>query len=138
MKIRKISLSMFTGLIILCFAAPIQGQNYGEYKYKSRSGDSYKYRKADYRKYSSYQRYYPYGRGNHYKYYYKSKRKILKEIRKNERRKLKLERKIRKYSRRRHYKYYRYDYYTMHIRNLELEIRRLEHRNRYLRRLLYR
>ncbi len=136
MKMRKIRLSMLTGLMILCFTAPIQGQDYREYK--SRSGDSYKYRNSGYRKYSSHQRYYPHGRQYNSKYYYKSERKILKEIRKNERRILKLQHKIRKYSSRRHYRYSRYDYYTMRTRNLELEIRRLEHRNRYLRRLLYR
>ncbi len=136
MKMRKIGLSMLTGLMILCFTAPIQGQDYNGYRYKP--SDSYKYRKEDYRKYSSHQGYYPHGSRYHYKYYYKSKRRILREIRKNERRILKLQRKIRKYSRQRHYRYYRYDNYTMRTRNLELEIRRLEHRNRNLRRLLYR
>ena len=136
-RMKKIALMMFTGLTILCFTAPIQGQGYGEYRYRSKSGDSYKYHNSDYRKYSSHHRYYPHGRRYHYKYYYKSEHRILKEIRKNERRILKLQRKIRKYSSRRHYRYSRYDYYTMRTRNLELEIRRLEHRNRYLRRLLY-
>jgi hypothetical protein len=138
-RMKKIVLMMFTGLILFGFTAPIQGQDYEKYRDRTRPSDSYKYRNSGYRDYSSHQRYYPHGQQYHYKYYYKSERRILKEIRKNERRILKLQHKIRKYSSRGYYRgYYRYGYSTMRIRHLQMEIRRLEQRNRYLRRLLYR
>jgi hypothetical protein len=55
---------------------------------------------------------------------------------------MKLRRRTRKYLKRSYYRgYYRYGYSTMsamRIKHLQAEIRRLEQRNRYLRRLLYR
>jgi len=140
-RMKKIVFMMFTGLMLFGFTAPIQGQDYEDYRYRSRSGDSYKYRNSGYRDYSSNHRYYSHGRRYHNKYHYRSQRRIWREIRKNERRIMRLQHRIRKYLGRRYYRgYYRYGYSTMsamRIRYLQSEIRRLELRNRYLRRLLY-
>ena len=141
-RMKKIVFTMFTGLMLFGFTAPIQGQDYEDYRYRPGTSDSYKYRHSDYRNYSSQHRYYPNGRRYHNKYHYRSERRIWREIRKNERRIMKLQRRTRKYLKRSYYRgYYRYGYSTMsamRIKHLQAEIRRLEQRNRYLRRLLYR
>ncbi len=138
-RMKKILLIMFTGLLILGFSASVQGENHDKY----RSGDRYYSDESDHSGYSSNNQYhhrrnYPEDR----RYYYKSHRQILKEIRKNERRIRKLEHKLGKYHRKkyyyRHYKRYKYHYYVRLIRQLEWEISRLVHRNRYLNRRLQR
>lgn len=120
-KMRKITSIMLTSLMVLIFA--VSTQCHDHYRYRSSPG--YKY--------------YPRSDRYHHNHYRHNDRRILKEIRKNERRILKLESKVRKYERLRRYKgYYRYDYYSMRIRELMRDIRRLEQRNRHLRQLLRR
>lgn len=138
-RMRKIVLIMITGLMILGFSAAVQGKSDDKY----RSDHRYYSDEPDNRGYSSHHQYHP--RRNYpedRQYYYKSQRQILKEIRKNERRIRKLERKLGKYYRKkyyyRHYKRYKYHYYVRQIRQLEWQISRLVHRNRYLKRRLHR
>jgi len=138
-RMRTIVLMIITGLMILVFSAAVQGKSDDKY----RSDHRYYSDEADNRGYSSHHRYQP--RHNYpedRRYYYKSQHRILKEIRKNERRIRKLECKLEKYHRKKYYyRYsnrYKYDHYVRQIRQLEWEISRLVHRNRYLNGLLHR
>ena len=135
-RMKKVVLIMITGLMILGFSAAVQGKSDDKY----RSDHRYYNDESDNRGYSSHhpRRNYPEER----RYYYKSHRRILKEIRKNERRIRKLEHKLGKSYRKKHYykhyKRYKYHYYVRQIRQLEWQISRLVHRNRYLNRQLHR
>jgi hypothetical protein len=138
-RMKKIMLMMITGLLILGFSTAVQGKSDNKY----RSDHRYYSDEPDNRGYSSHHQYHP--RRNYpedRQYYYKSQRQILKETRKNERRIRKLEHKLEKYYRKKYYyRYsnrYKYHYYVRVIRQLEWEISRLVHRNRYLNGRLHR